>query len=194
MTAPHTSPSPSDWVCRWAHLIPDTRPGGPRVLDVACGYGRHARWLARQGCQVTALDRDPVALGSLADAAPWVQPLHADIESDPWPLNGRLFDAVVVTNYLWRPLWPQILAALAPGGVLLYETFTAGNASVGKPSRPEFLLQTGELLSVCAGLRIVAFEEGVLHTPVRFVQRICAVREQAPDPGSPPRYALRVPE
>ncbi|WP_101046947.1 class I SAM-dependent methyltransferase [Macromonas nakdongensis] len=191
MTPPHTSLSPSDWVCRWTHLIPDQRPGGPRALDLACGHGRHSRWLVRQGCHVTAVDRDANALATLADLAPRVRTVAADVENGPWPLSGQAFDAVIVTNYLWRPLWPQILASLAPGGVLIYETFADGNATVGKPSRPDFLLQPGELLRLCAGLRTVAYEDGFLTAPERFVQRIVAVRETLPPPDAPHRYTLR---
>jgi hypothetical protein len=109
--------------------------------------------------------------------------LLADIENGPWPLltdgTPRQFGAVVVTNYLWRPMFPLLLQSLAPGGVLLYETFTAGNETVGKPSRADFLLQPGELLHLCQGLRVVAFEDGFLDPPARFVQRVAAVR--APD-------------
>ena len=191
MSHPHTLATPSDWVCRWTHLIPDERPGGPRALDLACGHGRHTRWLVRQGCHVTALDRDPDALTSLADLHPQARTLQADIENGPWPLPGHTFDAVLVTNYLWRPLWPQIRASLAPGGVLIYETFAHGNASVGKPSRPDFLLQTGELLRWCEGLRIVAFEDGFIGHPDRYVQRIVAVNETAASPEQPTRYTLR---
>lgn len=185
---------PSEWVRRWGHLIPD-RPGGARVLDLACGQGRHSRWLMRQGHQVTAVDRDAQALAGLAELGPWVRILQADLENGPWPLEGREFEAVVVTNYLWRPLWPRILASLAPGGLLVYETFADGNASVGRPARPEFLLQSGELLRVCAGLRIVAYEDGFLNHPERFVQRIAAVNAApavtAGDKAAPPaRYAL----
>lgn len=191
MASPHTSSTPSDWVCRWTPLIPDHRPGGPRALDLACGHGRHARWLARQGCHVTALDRDADALASLVDLAPRVRTLCADVENGPWPLAGQTFDAVVVTHYLWRPLWPAILSSLAPGGLLIYETFAHGNATVGKPSRPDFLLRNGELLRLCEGLRVIAFEDGFLPQPERFVQRICATRP-APEPASGPvRYLLR---
>ena len=117
----------------------------------------------------------------------------ADIENGLWPFTGRQFDAVVVTNYLWRPLMPTLLASLSTGGVLIYETFAAGNETVGKPSRPDFLLRPGELLDVCKGLRVVAFEDGFLtsaadQTP-RFVQRIAAVREAAAGPA-PTRYLL----
>jgi SAM-dependent methyltransferase len=170
MTPLPTSPSP--WVERWAHLI---APGGS-VLDVAAGSGRHTTWLAARGHVVTALDRDGAAMAPLNGIATVVV---ADIEAEPWPLAGRRFDAVVVTNYLWRPLLPALTASLAEGGVLLYETFAAGNETVGRPARPDFLLATGELLDAGAGLRIVAYEDGFLANPERFVQRLAAVREPA---------------
>ena len=104
--------------------------------------------------------------------------LPADLENGPWPLAQRQFAAVIVTNYLWRPRWPQLRDCLAPGGVLLYETFAHGHAAYGHPRRAEFLLQPGELLSLCAGWHIVAYEHGVLTSPgsARVVQRIAAVR------------------
>jgi SAM-dependent methyltransferase len=149
------------------------RPGG-RVLDLACGSGRHVRWLSAQGFAVTGVDRDAAALEPLRAIAR----VHvADLEGAPWPLPGERFDAVVVTHYLWRPLWPELLGALAEGGVLIYETFADGNQSVGKPSRTDFLLRHGELLDVARGLRIVAYEDGYLQTPPRYVQRIVAVAE-----------------
>jgi SAM-dependent methyltransferase len=159
---------PSAWVQRFAGLI---APGG-RVLDVACGSGRHAVWLAAQGYAVTGVGRNAEALEGLPAG---IETVHADLEGAPWPLAGRLFDAVVVTHYLWRPLWPHLLQALAPGGVLLYETFTLGQQRYGKPTRPDFLLQPGELLRACAGLRVVAFEEGLQAEPARCLQRIAAV-------------------
>lgn len=131
------------------------------------------RYLTQQGHKVTGVDRDAQALAALAGLG---ETILADIENGPWPLGARHFDGVVVTNYLWRDLWPQILQCLAPGAVLIYETFAAGNESVGKPSRPDFLLQTGELLTRCADLRIVAYEDGFLTSPERFVQRIVAVK------------------
>lgn len=161
--------SPSAWVRRFAGLIP---PGG-RVLDVACGSGRHAVWLAEQGYSVTGVDRDADALQRLPAG---IAALHADLEGAAWPLPGRAFDGIIVTNYLWRPLWPDLLTALAPGGVLIYETFALGQQRLGKPSRPDFLLQAGELLQVCAALRVVAFEDGLEAEPARCVQRIAAVR------------------
>jgi SAM-dependent methyltransferase len=172
---------PSPWLLRWAHLI---APGG-RVLDLAAGSGRHTRWLSERGHAVTALDRNPEAMAALRDVA---EVIVADIELGPWPLVGRSFDAVVVTNYLWRPLLPAIVAATGPGGLLLYETFTAGNATVGRPANPDFLLLPGELLTAASGLRIVAYEDGFLADPDRFVQRLAAVRELPA--ATPPRYPL----
>ncbi|WP_442775686.1 class I SAM-dependent methyltransferase [Sphaerotilus montanus] len=183
------NPRPSAWTRRHAGLIP-TLGSGARVLDLACGSGRHVRWLAARGAQVTAVDRDAAALATLHGVAAEV--MLADIENGPWPLPGRTFDAVVVTNYLWRPLMPWIVASVAPGGVLLYETFAHGNASVGKPSRPDFLLQPGELLDrVRPELRVVAYEDGFLDGPPRFLQRIAAVRQTSTDTSAnPARWPL----
>ena len=177
----HAQPAPSAWLLRWAHLL----PAGGTVLDLACGNGRHLHWLVEAGFRPTGVDRDATALARSQGLAELVQ---ADIEQAPWPLPGRSFDAVLVTHYLWRPLWPQILASLAPGGVLIYETFAAGNETVGKPSRPDFLLQPGELLARCASLRVVGFEDGFIGEPARFIQRIVAVNTPAQD--SPPRRHL----
>lgn len=182
-TLPHGAEAPSEWITRWAHLLPPSA----RVLDVACGAGRHTRWLANLGHRLTAVDRNPQALTGLDRVA---RVLCADIENGPWPLNAERFDAVVVTNYLWRPLWPTLLDSLAPGGVLLVETFAHGNASVGKPARPDFLLQPGELLQLCQGLRVVGFEDGFCDAPARYLQRICAVREAIPPADPPARYHL----
>jgi SAM-dependent methyltransferase len=179
----HGTETPSAWVQRWAHLV----PAGGSVLDVACGHGRHLRWFAERGHPVTGVDRSPEAIASLAGIG---RTVLADIENHPWPLEGERFDAVVVTNYLWRPLLPVIVASVAEGGVLIYETFADGNESVGKPSRPDFLLQTGELLVACRDLRVVAFEDGFSDRPERFVQRIAAVRKRSTTAVSPPRYPL----
>jgi len=168
---PHALSAPSDWIQRWSHLL----PSGARVLDIACGSGRHMAWFARRGCLVTGVDRSAEAIRA---AGQYGRALQADIENGPWPLmtagQVQQFDVVVVTNYLWRPLFPTLLQSLAPGALLLYETFTSGNETVGKPSRPDFLLQPGELLQRCQGLQIIAFEEGFLPDPERFVQRIVA--------------------
>lgn len=182
MLLAHTDAAPSAWVRRFAGLV---RPGGS-VLDVACGSGRNLRWLAAQGFHVTGVDRDAAAIAPLATMAEIVV---ADLEGAPWPLPGRRFDAVVVTHYLWRPLFPALRAALADGGVLIYETFAHGQQTIGKPSRPEFLLQPGELMQACVGLRVVAYEDGFESEPARFVQRIAAVAE-APDAAAVPRYRL----
>ncbi len=179
----------SDWVRRFAPLV----PAGGAVLDLACGSGRHLHWFASRGHPVTGVDRDAQALAQALMLTPTgAECIQADIENGPWPLEGRQFAGVVVTNYLWRALMPRILDAVAPGGVLLYETFAAGNETVGRPSRPDFLLQPGELLRLCAGLRVVAYEDGFLREPDRFVQRIAAVRSdpsRASDAG-PARHPL----
>jgi SAM-dependent methyltransferase len=143
------------------------------VLDLACGSGRHLRWLADRGARVTGVDRDAAAVESLRACAEIVV---ADIEAGPWPLDGREFDAVVVTNYLWRPLLPRIAASVAPGGLLVYETFARGQELLGRPSRAEFLLGPGELLRAAAGLHVLAYEDGLLPAPRRRVQRLCAWR------------------
>jgi SAM-dependent methyltransferase len=172
---------PSPWVRRWSHLVAPHAS----VLDVACGSGRHARWFAGRGCRVTGVDRDATAVEPLRDLAEIVV---ADIENGPWPLSGRRFDAVVVTNYLWRPLLPTLLGSVADGGVLIYETFADGQQRVGRPANPDFLLKPGELLGAVQGLRVVAYEDGFLDPPPRYVQRIAAVR--APTGGAP-RYPLQ---
>jgi SAM-dependent methyltransferase len=174
----HGTEAASPWVQRWTHLV----PAQGSVLDVACGLGRHLRWFAARGHAVVGVDRDPAA----AQAAGGARVVLADIENGPWPFAGQRFDAVVVTNYLWRTLLPTLVDSVAEGGVLIYETFAAGNETVGRPSRPDFLLQPGELLQACAGLHTVAYEDGFLDTPERFVQRIAAVRKRPAD-GAPPR-------
>ena len=174
MTTDHVPlAEPSDWVRRWA---PRVGPGAA-VLDVACGGGRHARFFAGLGHPVDAVDRDAAAVAALA-GVPGVTALCADIENGAWPYAGRRFGAVVVTNYLHRPLFPALIAALAPDGVLMYETFAQGNERYGRPSNPDFLLRRGELLQVAAGLRIIAYEDLTVELPKpAAVQRICAVRE-----------------
>lgn len=178
----HGTETPSAWVRRWSHLV----PAGGAVLDVACGHGRHMRWFSEHRHPVTGVDRSAEAIEAVANVG---EAVLADIENGPWPFAARQFAGVVVTNYLWRPLLPAIVASVAPGGVLVYETFAAGNETVGKPSRPDFLLQPGELLQVCAELRVVAFEDGFSPAPDRFVQRIAAVRADAAAP-KPARYLL----
>ena len=176
MNMPHGSEAPSPWLQRWSHLV----PARGEVLDVACGHGRHLRLFSGRGHPVTGVDRSPEAIAAVAGLG---EAIAADIETGPWPFPGRRFAGVVVTNYLWRSLLPTIVDSVAAGGVLLYETFASGNETVGKPSRPDFLLQPGELIKACQGLRVVAYEDGFLDAPERFVQRIAAVRMAADEPA-----------
>lgn len=164
----HEIVAPSAWVVRWAALL---TPGG-RVLDVASGGGRHARYLAGLGHAVTAIDREPPAI-------PGVRCVQADLEDgSPWPLAGERFDGIVVCNYLFRPILPALAEALAPGGILIYETFMQGNERFGRPANPAFLLRPGELWAVFGGLlHVVAFEQGVASVPKPAMrQRLCARR------------------
>jgi SAM-dependent methyltransferase len=174
MGADHGGLPPSAWVQRWAGLV---QPGG-EVLDLACGRGRHARLFAARGCRVVAADRDADALAGLK-GTPGITTLCADLEGAPWPFAAASFDAIVVANYLHRPQFPHIVATLRAGGVLVYETFMAGNERYGKPSNPAFLLQPGELLEAFGGvLSVVAFEQGAVGAPARaVVQRLSAVRD-----------------
>ena len=166
----HSTETPSEWVLRWAQLV----ERGP-VLDVACGAGRHATLFAERGFEVYALDRDDQVLpGS-------IHFVRADLEDgSPWPLHVRRFAAIVVTNYLHRPLFPRLVESLEPGAVLIYETFMLGNERYGRPSNPNFLLRPGELLEAFATLGVVAFEQGTVERPKKaVVQRICVIREPA---------------
>lgn len=172
--ASHTILPPSEWVLRHASRI----PASGEVLDLACGNGRHARWLAAQGWQVFAVDRDFEAISGL-QGIPGICAKVMDLEGEHWPLAGRRFAGIVVTNYLWRPRLPDLLTLLAPGGVLIYETFMLGNEAYGKPSRADFLLQPGELKAVAAqvGLQVLDFFEGYVEQPKPAMrQAICALR------------------
>jgi SAM-dependent methyltransferase len=190
MQFPHEHTIPSAWVCRFAQLI---APGGA-VLDLACGRGRHTRYLAGLGYQVEALDRDSAALAALAGVA-GVVTRCIDLEASPWPCAEGRFDGIVVTNYLHRPLAPALLQALRPGGIFIYETFAAGNETLGRPSNPEFLLRPDELLHWVKGrLQVLAFEQGLVQRPKpAVIQRICAVSrgvagcplDLVPDQGKP---------
>ncbi len=168
----------SAWVARWAHLV----PAQGAVLDVACGAGRHMRFFSEANHAVTGVD---IADTAIKSAATWGAVIQADLEGAAWPLPGQQFAAVVVTNYLWRPLLPHIVASVAPGGVLLYETFAQGHERFGRPSRADFLLRPGELLQACAGLHIAAYEHGFLPQPDRLVQRIAAIRPADGQPCTP---------
>jgi len=160
---------PSPWVVQWAGLIAP----GAAVLDVAAGGGRHSRFLAGRGHKVTAVDRDISAI--VAD--PDIESIQADLEDgSPWPLVGRRFGAIVVTNYLHRPLFPRLIDSLEAGGVLLYETFMEGNERFGRPTEPDFLLKEGELLDVVRGrFAVTAYEARLISEPkMAMVQRIAA--------------------
>lgn len=176
----HAHPAPSPWVERFAGLVAP----GATVLDVAAGSGRHARFFLQRGHLVTALDRDASALRLL----PGAEVVEADIENGPWPLAGRTFGAVVVTNYLWRERFADILGSVAPGGILLWDTFMDGQQHIGRPRNPDFLLRHGELAQVVAdaGLTMFCFDEGLLTdgpgAVPAFRQRVCAQR-----PGEPGR-------
>jgi SAM-dependent methyltransferase len=161
----------SPWICRFLPLI----PRGGTALDLASGTGRHSRLLLAHGLAVTALDRDP----DQQPDSPGLTKIRADLEDgSPWPLPGRRFDLVLVTNYLHRPILPEIIAAVAPGGLLLYETFAQGNERFGKQSNPDFLLRLGELAAAVAGhLEVLAFEELELGPPrPAVIQHIAAQR------------------
>ena len=149
------------------------------MLDLACGAGRHVGFLTGRGVAVTAVDRDLSRLGNLRDHAR-VTAIAADLESGtaPWRPEPGAYGGVIVTNYLYRPLLPALVAALKPGGVLIYETFAQGNEALGKPSNPDFLLHPGELLDAVQGrLTVVAYEHGtVTQQRPAVIQRICAVQ------------------
>jgi SAM-dependent methyltransferase len=174
-----TVDTPSPWIVRWAGAI---APQGS-VLDLACGSGRHVRYLTARGLRVTAVDRDGDALAHSQGLAAEV--IVADVEGGPWPLPGRRFDAVVVTNYLWRALLPAIVGSVAEGGLLLYETFALGQQNFGRPTNPEFLLQPGELLRATQGLHVIAYEDGMAQAPQRRVQRLAAWRAHPADAMPP---------
>ncbi|HEX8957870.1 MAG TPA: class I SAM-dependent methyltransferase [Burkholderiaceae bacterium] len=176
MTHTHGTEPASPWVRRFAVLVPDGE-----VLDLACGHGRHAKLFAEAGHAVLAVDRDAAALSSLTQ--PGIVTQQADLEGgNPWPFRGNRFAGIVITNYLHRPLFPHIVDSLAPGGVLLIETFAEGNGQFGKPSSPDFLLASGELLAVAQNLRVLAYEDGYVESPrPALVQRLCAIKPPVPE-------------
>ena len=169
------TPHPDTWVSRFAPLVYT----GGIVLDLACGNGRHTKLFLESEHPVVALDRSLAAMDGLRKRKGF-ELIEADIENGPWPLAGRMFDAIVVVNYLYRPLLPVLAQSLNPGGVLIYRTFAVGNEKYGKPSNPAFLLKPNELIDAFRDLEVVAFESGDTGTAV--VQRICAVRRVSEEP------------
>lgn len=168
-----TISQPSLWVARWAHLV---KPRG-RVLDIAAGGGRHGRLFLAQGHDVTLVDKNVAPLEDLTHATV----IEADLEGDgPWPFAGQTFDAVVVVNYLHRELFQHLIDSLAPGGVLIYETFALGNEEFCRPRNPDHLLKSGELLVMAsAQLQVVAYEHGIVKAGdiPGVKQRLCAVND-----------------
>jgi SAM-dependent methyltransferase len=176
---PHTRlRTPSPWVLRHAALI----PAEGRILDLACGGGRHTRYFLELGRKVTAIDRDIEWIKDLT-ASPNLKIIEADLEDgSPWPLSGEKFAAIIVANYLHRPLFPHLIEAVAPNGILIYETFARGNEAYSRPRNPDHLLEPGELLETVRGkLQILAYENGLIAAPRPSVlQRICAIRSDEP--------------
>ena len=158
---------------RFASLVPKNS----LVLDLACGGGRHAQLFAHLGYSVLAVDQDVSQVSQTKESQ--IFPQAMDLETDKWPLQNKIFGAIVVTNYLFRPHLSRLPEMLEEGGVLIYETFAQGNAQFGKPSNPNFLLNPGELLTLAAhhGLKVVAYEDLYVEDPKpAMVQRLCAVK------------------
>jgi SAM-dependent methyltransferase len=165
--------APSPWIEQFAKLL----PAGGGVLDLACGGGRHSHYFLERGHGVTAVDRDVSRLSPRHG----LEIICHDLEDGrPWPLAGRRFAAVVVVNYLHRPLFQNLVAAVALGGLLLYDTFAMGNEAFGRPSNPDFLLQPDELTDLVAGaLEVVDYYHGRVETPKPAIkQQICARRQE----------------
>jgi SAM-dependent methyltransferase len=158
-------------VARWIRLL----PADSLLLDVACGFGRHARLAVQLGHRVVSVDRNGEALAGLA-SLPGVRTVQADIESGEWPVKEQRFDAVIVTNYLYRPLFPALLESITEAGLLIYETFAQGNERFGRPSNPDYLLEPGELCDVVRpALRVLGYEDVYVDSPKpAMVQRVCA--------------------
>ena len=171
MSTQHTGNTPpSPWVVNYVDQINE----GSDVLDLACGSGRHTRLFLERGCRVMAIDLNIEGVSGLM-GDPGLAVLEVDLENGPWPLGNADFDAVVVTNYLWRPLFPRIRDAVRPGGLVIYETFADGNERFGKPSNPDYLLKEGELNDWFSDWEILGYEHAEVTDPrPAMVQHICA--------------------
>lgn len=182
----HTGKAPSSWIVRFLKGAPT----GSRALDIACGSGRHISAARAAGLQVVGVDRDisSASLTFAGDSA--VALMEKDLENgSPWPFQPAAFGAVIVANYLWRPLFPKIIETVGSQGVLIYETFAIGNERFGKPSNPDFLLRPGEILEAVSGSLIpIAYEHVQLSGPDRIVQRLCAVQTDHEWLRSPPQF------
>lgn len=171
--------NPSEWIVRYAPLIGE----GASILDLACGSGRNGRVFLGGGRKVTFVDIDTSGVQDLAGVR-GVEILEADLEGSShqgggWPFGQKRFDCVIVVNYLWRPILDDICAAVAPGGILLYETFMIGNEAFGRPRSPDFLLNPGELVDAAGeDFHILAFEEGAVGTPPSAVKQALAARRK----------------
>ncbi len=164
----------SAWVQRFASLV----PAGGEVLDLACGGGRHSRLFLDLGYPVLALDRDLSRLNDLISRDNFSTQQHDLEDGRAFPLAPESFAGTIVTNYLYRPILPDIVQSVAPGGILIYETFARGNERFGRPSNPDFLLKPGELLdAVAKGFQVLAYEDLIVDLPKpAAIQRICARR------------------
>ncbi|MCF8467075.1 MAG: class I SAM-dependent methyltransferase [Sneathiella sp.] len=163
----------SPWIEKYSKLIPQNGP----VLDVACGSGRHSLYLLGVGYDVIVVDIDTAEISKI-QGYPNLSIVEADLEKDPWPFSKPAFSSVVVVNYLWRPLFPDLLDALLPGGILLYDTFAQGNERYGRPSNPDFLLAPGELYNLCQGkLEILDFMHGYVEVPKPALRQSIAARK-----------------
>lgn len=172
---PHGASAPLPWIAELASKAPNSIA----VLDLACGSGRHGRAFLQQGSRVTFVDKDVSGVADLSSDTTCTI-MKADLESDAWPLDGKCFDVVIVTNYLWRPILPRIVESVAAGGVLLYQTFMLGNEVFGRPRNPDFLLRPGELehMAADAQLSVLDYFEGEVSEPKpAVIQRLHARRD-----------------
>jgi SAM-dependent methyltransferase len=165
----------SPWIKKYGKIVPQERP----VLDMACGAGRHSFFMNSLGCDVVAVDINPVLKG-LNDFQNNISVVTADLEQEEWPFRKEEFSGIIVVNYLWRPSFPRIIESLAPGGVLLYDTFSQGNEKFGRPRNPDYLLAPGELMSLCTDdFTIIDFHQGYMDLPAPAVRQSIAAEKKS---------------